>query len=556
MPTTVVRTPFQFFTDANGDPLEAGYIYIGTINLNPETNPISVFWDQALTIPAAQPIRTLSGYPVRNGSVATIYTNSEYSIEVKDKNQVLVFSELNSSSSRPLSILVDGSTDPIANLPMAGFKHTGVGAAANLTDYARTDQVQNSAFSVLGTVAGTVNEITALASPTPSAYLAGQRFSFVAAGANTGPVTINISNLGVKSITKNGPAALVTGDIVPGAVISIEYDGNRFQLLGHAATAVTAQPRKNAIINSGCQVKQRYAVTVTNIPQFVVDRIETYAGGTVTAGTIDQAETTLLGSSGYASAVTGYTNLSSPSLVQLYWRYRIESKDVQRFIDKAAIFSAIVYHDVGSAFDYHITISKADAKDNFSTITTIQSSGAISVGTNIASKISIAVPDMASCGNGVEILILANIVNNVTTEDFYITEFQFELGSIATDFEQRLIAEELALCQRYFQRIVIDVNARILVGHATSTTAVNAVVTYTQKRINPTSVTIGTPASLKPMTAVGGIPAGTISWVPSFLGLERARLAATSTNADYVAGNAAIILSDSVSNNIDINAEL
>lgn len=53
--------PFEYFTDTNGDPLDDGYIYVGVANLDPETNPISVFYDSALTIPVAQPIRTVAG---------------------------------------------------------------------------------------------------------------------------------------------------------------------------------------------------------------------------------------------------------------------------------------------------------------------------------------------------------------------------------------------------------------------------------------------------------------------------------------------------------------
>jgi len=87
-----VEPPFPAFADADGQPLEDGYIWIGTVNLNPITNPIAVYWDSALTIPAVQPIRTSGGYPVYQGTPANIYTASNYSIQVQNKNGSIVYS--------------------------------------------------------------------------------------------------------------------------------------------------------------------------------------------------------------------------------------------------------------------------------------------------------------------------------------------------------------------------------------------------------------------------------------------------------------------------------
>jgi hypothetical protein len=68
--STSVLTPFPLFYDADGVPLEEGYIYVGVAGLNPETNPQLVYWDSALTIVAAQPVRTLTAIqatPARRG---------------------------------------------------------------------------------------------------------------------------------------------------------------------------------------------------------------------------------------------------------------------------------------------------------------------------------------------------------------------------------------------------------------------------------------------------------------------------------------------------------
>lgn len=87
-----IQPTYPIFTDIDGQPLEAGYVWIGTANLDPQTNPINVYWDAALTLPAAQPIRTLAGYPANSGTPARLYVNSDYSIRVMNKNGSTVYS--------------------------------------------------------------------------------------------------------------------------------------------------------------------------------------------------------------------------------------------------------------------------------------------------------------------------------------------------------------------------------------------------------------------------------------------------------------------------------
>lgn len=87
-----VQPPFPIMTDIDGQPLEDGYIWIGVANLAPITNPITVYWDAALTIPAAQPIRTRGGYPMNSGTPAVLYVNGDYSIQVQNKNGSVVYS--------------------------------------------------------------------------------------------------------------------------------------------------------------------------------------------------------------------------------------------------------------------------------------------------------------------------------------------------------------------------------------------------------------------------------------------------------------------------------
>ena len=93
-----VNPPYPIFAEADGQPLENGYIWIGAANLDPQTNPINVYWDAALTIPAAQPIRTLNGYVVYNGTPSRFFTSTNYSIRVMDKNGNTVYTSLSGNS--------------------------------------------------------------------------------------------------------------------------------------------------------------------------------------------------------------------------------------------------------------------------------------------------------------------------------------------------------------------------------------------------------------------------------------------------------------------------
>jgi hypothetical protein len=93
-----IQPPFPAFAGADGQPLENGYIWIGTVNLNPQVNPIAVYWDSALAIPAAQPIRTLNGYPVYLGTPSRFYAASDYSIQVLDSKGTVVYTSTNGNS--------------------------------------------------------------------------------------------------------------------------------------------------------------------------------------------------------------------------------------------------------------------------------------------------------------------------------------------------------------------------------------------------------------------------------------------------------------------------
>ena len=79
---------------------------------------------------------------------------------------------------------------------------------------------------------------------------------------------------------------------------------------------------------------------------------------------------------------------------------------------------------------------------------------------------SVRVPDMTSTW--------------YTTNDatFEITGVQLEVGSVATDFEHRSFAEELALCQRYYFKLTGDDNDFLLSGFTQSASIYYVIVNF------------------------------------------------------------------------------
>jgi hypothetical protein len=87
-----VQVPYPVFYDRDGQPLDNGNIYIGVANLDPTTNPLQVYYDEALTITASQPLKTSNGYVYRNGTPAKLYVNAtNFSITVQNSNNTLVY---------------------------------------------------------------------------------------------------------------------------------------------------------------------------------------------------------------------------------------------------------------------------------------------------------------------------------------------------------------------------------------------------------------------------------------------------------------------------------
>jgi hypothetical protein len=153
MPALSIQPPYPIFTDTDGQPLENGYVWIGTANLNPITNPVAVYWDAAFTQPASQPIRTINGYLSNAGTPARLYPNAtDYSILAQDKKGSTVYS----------APVATAQPTYVANGVVYATSTTELATSGNLTfngsTLAVTGQIQATSYNG-GQLAGMRNKI-------------------------------------------------------------------------------------------------------------------------------------------------------------------------------------------------------------------------------------------------------------------------------------------------------------------------------------------------------------------------------------------------------------
>lgn len=138
-------------------------------------------------------------------------------------------------------ITKDGQTTITNNLPMAGFRHTGVGAGNSRTDYTRLDQAQDGKLAWVDG-GGTADAITASYTIPITAPTEGQLCCVRATAANsTTTPTFAPNGSTARTIVKNGGQALVAGDIAgDGHELELRYDlaNTRWELMNPRVTSI------------------------------------------------------------------------------------------------------------------------------------------------------------------------------------------------------------------------------------------------------------------------------------------------------------------------------
>ncbi len=137
---------------------------------------------------------------------------------------------------------------------------------------------------------------------------------------------------------------------------------------------------------------------------------------------------------------------------------------------------------------------------------------------------------------------------------FYITGVQLELGKVATPFEHRSYGEELAACQRYFERInTLDLFGFFGSGTAYDNNTGTVGITYKTKRAEPT-LEFSSTSHFK--VQHGTTDMDVTQFASIQYGLDRALVDGNGSSA-LTAGSGVILISNNTTSAyIDVKAEL
>ena len=226
-----INNPFEQYFDVDGSPLNNGSIYIGIAGQNPETNPLQVYFDDSLSIPAAQPLKTSNGYLMRAGTATRIYTDQEnYSITVKNSKGELILSTLNATSVSNLESELASSTGS----SLIGHISTGTGSVARTVQSKLRDFVSVKDFGAVGD--GITNDTAAFqAALNRGGAIYIPAGTYMVSGNLVGNTNTTLFGDGwisiVKLINNSNPTAIFTfgseSALCSCQLIDFEIDGNK-----------------------------------------------------------------------------------------------------------------------------------------------------------------------------------------------------------------------------------------------------------------------------------------------------------------------------------------
>ena len=279
-----------------------------------------------------------------------------------------------------------------------------------------------------------------------------------------------------------------TGQILKDGTAVISFDANNNATFAGTVVSNTPLGMRNRIINGDMRIDQRNAgasVTITNTADrtYLLDRWAAYTSVT-SKFSVQQdagAVTPPVGFNDYLG-VTSLSSYSSGSADEFFIQQRIEGYNIadlawgtasaktvtlsfQVRSSLTGTFSGAIANSAGNrAYVFSYSIPTANTWTTISVTITGDTSGTWlttnGTGLRLTFNLGSGSSSLGTAGswgstnfNGATGSVSVVGTNGAT---FYITGVQLEVGTSATPFERRLYNQELANCQRYYQRLGSD----------------------------------------------------------------------------------------------------
>ena len=345
--------------------------------------------------------------------------------------------------------------------------------------------------------------------------------------------------------------------------------------MGEVLTNSQIGGRRNIIINGAMQVAQRGTSSTGQgaSSNFLIDRFrQNHNGNSAGRYTVSQATDV---HDGFANALkldctTADTSIAAAE--RFFIEYPFEGQDLQQFkkgTSDAEDFMVSFYAKANSNFTYVVGFYDNDNNRTVSRTFSVTSSwqrftinfgkdttGAFGDDNNLSLQLRWYLHAGSNYTGGTLQEVWDAVTNNETAggmtssffsstdNEFYLTGVQLEVGSVATPFEFRSFGEELALCQRYYYKLIIDSGADSFAtgSNNATTTSEHSIIFAQTMRANPTAIeTTGTAGDYQ-IASAGSTT--TCSAVPVFVRASfHTAYFRSSVSSGLTAGNASLLRS-------------
>ena len=297
------------------------------------------------------------------------------------------------------------------------------------------------------------------------------------------------------------------------------------ELASLASASETALSNRNIVINGAMQISQR-ATSVTGIGAsagyFTLDRFDMYFSGTAGRLTMSQDSDAPegFGNSLKLDCTTADTSIAAGEVAML--QYQVEGQDLQQLkkgTSNAEKVTVSFYVKGNANATYTLELQDNDNSRHIAQTFNVTTSWN-RVSLTFAGDTTGAFDDDNACSLRVQIYLQAgstytsgtftsntwSAITNANTvksdqtmffdstaRTLSITGLQMEVSPVVTPFEHRLVGQELALCQRYYQTINPKVNAIFAAGYQNNSERISQVHRLgVEMRTEPTCTVSGT----------------------------------------------------------------